>query len=56
MQVDLTKSEIDTLRLYLEHSLIDAEDMLAIGVGNQISVDNLKSVIVKIGGPHDREK
>lgn len=56
MQVDLTKSEVVTLQFYLHQSLIDAEGMLAVGVGNEISVNDLKSVIAKIGGPHGGEK
>lgn len=48
--IELTESEVKTLKLYLAHSIIDAEGLVAVGAGNQKSVDNLKSVLKKIGG------
>lgn len=47
MTIELTESEVKTLRFYLEKSLIDAQGMVAIGVGNKTSVDNLKSIMKK---------
>lgn len=48
MKIELTESEIKTLKFYLEKSLIDAEGLCAIGVISNNSVINLKSIIKKV--------
>ena len=48
MKIELTNSEIKTLKFYLEKSLIDAEGLYAIGVGSKNSATNLKSILKKI--------
>lgn len=50
VKIELTDSEISTLRFYLDKALIDARGMAAIGVGDRSSVRNLESVAKKIGG------
>lgn len=50
MQIELTPSEIRTLKFYLSQALIDAKGSRAIGIGSGKSVNDLESVIAKIGG------
>lgn len=40
----LTDSEAKTLLFYIEKDLIDAEGMLAIGVGSNTTIKNLKNI------------
>lgn len=51
MNITLTDSEVKTLNFYLDKSLTDAKGMLAIGIGNSTSVENLKSIKQKINAP-----
>ena len=48
MEIQLTESEIKTLKFYLDKALIDAKGLCAIGIGNSTSVKNLESVKKKI--------
>lgn len=50
LEIELMDREADTLRFYLQKALIDAEGMHAIGAAGQSSVDDLRSVMGKIGG------
>lgn len=48
MEIELTESEIKTLKLYLDKALIDAKGLRAIGMRNDMSVKNLESIKRKI--------
>lgn len=48
MKINLTDSEVKTLKFYLKKSLIDAEGNQAIGIGSKEVVSNLKSITRKI--------
>lgn len=48
MEINLTESEIKTLKFYLEKALIDAEGLRAIGIGDGASINNLKAIKKKI--------
>lgn len=46
--VSLSKSEIRTLRFYLDKAIIDAEGSCAIGIGDRVSVKHLHAIRKKI--------
>ena len=43
-----TKSEIETLRFYMEKAKIDVEGDYAIGVASRKSVDNVNNILKRI--------
>ena len=47
-EIQLTESEINTLKFYLEMNLIDARGDEAIGIGSKATVKNLESIKKKI--------
>lgn len=55
MEINLTDSEVKTLKFYLEKSLIDAEGNQAIGIGSKEAVPNLKSIMRKIAKNKEEE-
>lgn len=48
MNIELTESEIKTLRFYLDKSLIDAKGLRAVGVIKGNTVTHLESIKKKI--------
>ena len=50
VKIELMESEVKTLQFYLKGNIIDAEGSYVIGVESKTSVDNLKSIMKKIGG------
>ena len=49
IEIQLTESEVTTLKFYVKQSIIDAAGSHAIGIGSKTTVDNLKSILKKIG-------
>ncbi len=48
MTIELTESEIKTLRVYLDQALIELKGLRAIGLKNNTSIKNVESIKKKI--------
>lgn len=46
--ITFTKSELGTLRFYLDKAIVDAEGMHAVGVASETSVQHLHAIRKKI--------
>lgn len=48
VEIKLTKSEIETLKFYLDQVLVDVKGGYEIGIVREVTVNNLESIIEKI--------